>query len=408
MIPISITNCLGFALLFAAETFMMPALALAQSPEDVRQFRMICNSSDLQKEVRARAKKTGQFDEVELEIEERCPQIDLPSTPLHDTADTAPEASHSGWVYQARYSRDGRTIVSGGRDGTVRVWDALTGKPIRRIVVAKSDPSRKKEGIVRSVTFVGDGTRLAATSDENPVRLIELATGKIVASFPVAGDCCGGTIAGTMTGILFIGGHPDIVDAIDVNTGAIRYRLPGHQTEASSIAVSETAGLVATAASSDYAKPETIQKPHVYLWRLDTGEKVAEFEPAGGTRPGRLAFSRDGTQLAVFKGRAVHVYSVADRRIVQTIGPTRAAFEAAFTADGKGLITCSRHPMLWDLTTGKKLRHFGPFSDLCHSVDVSPDGRCAVTTSMGSDLRIREIATGTFYRRIGSNATTKQ
>ena len=47
------------------------------------------------------------------------------------------------------------------------------------------------------------------------------------------------------------------------------------------------------------------------------------------------------------------------------------------------------------------MRHFGPFRELCHSVDLSPDGRFAVTTSMGSDLRIWEIATGTFYRRLG-------
>lgn len=408
MIPISATNRLGGVLLFGAAIFMMSVPARAQSPDDIRQLRMICSTPALQQQVRARAQAAGQLDEAQLEIEERCPQIDLPSTPLHDTADTSPDASHSGWVYQARYSRDGRTIVSGGRDGTVRVWDAQTGKPIRRIIVAESDPSRKKDGVVRSVAFVGDGTRVAAASDKNPVRLIELATGKIVASFPVASDCCGGTIAGTTSGILFIGGHTDIVDAIDVTTGAARYRLPGHQMEASSIAVSETAGLVATAASSDYAKPETNQKPRVYLWRLNTGEKIAEFEPTGGTRPSRLAFSRDGTRLVVYMGRSVHIYSVADRRITQTLGPTLAAFEAAFTADGKGLITCSRHPILWDLASGKKLRHFGPFSDLCHSVDVSPDGRFAVTTSMGSDLRIWEIATGTFYRRLGGNAPTQR
>lgn len=408
MNPISITSRLGVALLLLAAAMVSAAPASAQSPEDVRLFRVICNDPAVQKAARARAQAAGQLEEVELEIEERCAQIDLPSAPLHDTADPSPDASHSGWIYQARYSRNGRTIVSGGRDGTVRIWDAQTGKPIRRIVVAESDPSKNKQGIVRSVTFVGDGTRVAATSDGNPVRLIELATGRIVASFPVEGDCCGGTIAGTTGGLLFIGGHADIVDAIDVNTGAVRYRLPGHQTEASSIAVSETAGLVATAASSDYAKPEANQKPRVYLWRLSTGEKVAELEPAGGTRPGRLAFSRDGAQLAVYMGRSVHIYSVADRRITRTIGPTRAAFEAAFTADGTGLITCSRHPMLWDLATGKKLRHFGPFSDLCHSVDVSPDGRFAVTTSMGSDLRIWEIATGTFYRRLGNNAPARR
>lgn len=367
---------------------------------------MICNSPDLQKEVRVRAKKAGTLEDVELELEELCAQIDLPPTPVHDTADASPAANHTNWIFDARYSRDGRTIVSAGRDGTVRVWDAETSKPIRRIPVADGDPSKdpNNKGIVRSVTFVGDGARIAATSDRNPVRLIELATGRVIASFPVASGSFGGTIAGSASGLLFIGGYTDIVDAIDVNTLAVRYRLPGHQMEASAIAVSETAGLVATAASSADARPEAELKPRIYLWRLSTGEKIAEFEPTGHPRPKGLVFSRDGAQLAVYVGHTVHVYSVADRRLTQKIGPTRAAFGAAFTADGKGLITGSRHPALWDLATGRKLRHFGPFNDLCHSIDVSPDGRFAVTTSMGTDLRIWEIATGTFHRRIGRNA----
>jgi WD40 repeat protein len=401
MISISTANRLGLALLLAV-ALLMPAPALAQSPEDIRQFRMLCKDPDLQKQVRARAQETGRLEAVELELEERCAQIDLPSTPTHDAADASPEASHAGWIFDARYSRDGRTIVSASRDGTVRLWETDTGKPIRRIVVAEDDPSGdpRKKGIVRSVTLVGDGTRAAAASDRNPVRLIELATGKIIANFPVAAGNFGGTIAGSASGLLFIGGNTDTVDAIDVNTRAVRYRLPGHQTEAPAIAVSDTAGLVATAD----AKPEAKLKPRVQLWRLSTGEKVAEFEPTGHDRPARLVFSRDGARLAVFMGNSVQVYSVADKRITQTIGPTSASFDVAFTADGKGLITCGRHPVLWDLATGKKLRHFGPFSDLCHSVDVSPDGRFAATTSMGSDLRIWEIAAGTFYRRMGRNA----
>lgn len=56
MIPIFAISRLGVALLFGA-TLLISAPASAQSPEDIRQFRMICNSPNLQKEVHARAKK---------------------------------------------------------------------------------------------------------------------------------------------------------------------------------------------------------------------------------------------------------------------------------------------------------------------------------------------------------------
>jgi WD40 repeat protein len=141
----------------------------------------------------------------------------------------------------------------------------------------------------------------------------------------------------------------------------------------------------------------------VYLWRLSTGDKIGSFAPEGSSSIGVLAFSRDGAQLAVVRGGNVHIWSVADKRVTSTLKfpSTSTPFDVAFTADGAGLITCTTHPILWDIATAKRVRHFGPFMDLSHSVDVSPDGRFAVTTAMNSDLRIWEIATGTFYRRIG-------
>ena len=38
-----------------------------------------------------------------------------------------------GDVYSAAYSPDGSRLVTGGGDGTIRVWDAATGKELRRI-----------------------------------------------------------------------------------------------------------------------------------------------------------------------------------------------------------------------------------------------------------------------------------
>ena len=41
---------------------------------------------------------------------------------------------HSGDVTSVAYSPDGKHIVSGSRDGTVKIWDAQSGEEVRVVV----------------------------------------------------------------------------------------------------------------------------------------------------------------------------------------------------------------------------------------------------------------------------------
>ena len=41
---------------------------------------------------------------------------------------------HSGWVLSVAYSPDGKHIVSGSRDNTVKIWDAQSGEEVRVVV----------------------------------------------------------------------------------------------------------------------------------------------------------------------------------------------------------------------------------------------------------------------------------
>ncbi|RME33147.1 MAG: serine/threonine protein kinase, partial [Thermoflexia bacterium] len=77
---------------------------------------------------------------------------------------------HTGPVYAVAVSPDGRFIVSGSWDHTVRVWEAETGNLLRSL-----------EGHTDRVTAVAvspDGLTLLSASDDRTLRAWDLESGR--------------------------------------------------------------------------------------------------------------------------------------------------------------------------------------------------------------------------------------
>jgi hypothetical protein len=91
----------------------------------------------------------------------------------HSGRELAVLKGHKGWVWSVGWSPDGARLVSGGDDGTVRLWEAQSG---RALAVLKGH-----KGWVWSVGWSPDGTYLVSGGQDGTVRLWEAQTGRALA-----------------------------------------------------------------------------------------------------------------------------------------------------------------------------------------------------------------------------------
>ena len=80
---------------------------------------------------------------------------------------------HTESVSSVAFSHDGKRVVSGSDDGTVRLWDAETGEAI-------GEPFQSHDGPVSSVAFSHDSKRVVSGSSDGTVRVWDAETGEAI------------------------------------------------------------------------------------------------------------------------------------------------------------------------------------------------------------------------------------
>jgi WD40 repeat protein len=190
-----------------------------------------------------------------------------------------------GDTYRAlSFSPDGRTLVLGGEDGSIRLWDVPSMK--ERMVLHGGHT-----GMVRSLAISPDGKLLVSAGHDGRVVLWDpvhgtemrvLVTGSPGPIRSVVLSPDGQTVG---VGVNFWNAE-DVV-LLDVQTGAIRTRLPGHRLGVNAIAYSPDGRTLAIAGGDRSLR----------IWDLSTKQRVAMLKDGVGWVKS-VAFSPDGAYLA--------------------------------------------------------------------------------------------------------------
>ncbi|MGH9845573.1 MAG: WD40 repeat domain-containing protein, partial [Blastocatellia bacterium] len=245
-----------------------------------------------------------------------------------------PSPAHVGLVSDLAVTPDGKLLISGSADNTVKLWSMPEG---RWLATLPAHPDN-----VKDLAVTPDGS-LLITACADTLRLWSLPEGRLLTAMDEHTDAVN-TMAITPDGrTLISGGDDKTIRFWSLPEGRLLATLEGHNTPVQYLAVAPNGKVLVSGG----------KESRLRLWSLPERRLLTRLSGSYNA----CAITPDSRAMAVFGSSDIELRSLEDGRLLSTVKAGYGVQSLAVSPDGKLLVAAFRDNLrLWSLPEGTLLR----------------------------------------------------
>jgi WD40 repeat protein len=312
-------------------------------------------------------------------------------------------------IHALAFTPDGKEVLIGGPDWTIRRWDPTTGKPLGTITL--TPPANIYLDLsYRRVRPYPDGKRAHATAGLYTAvpAVYDLKTGTRLYSLPFSGDSIpcrdGELLLSIPKGTLWGAKDPQPVTVRDAATGdkITDLEMPGGNVYfAGRTPDRRTLVTLVSAQRPDDPKPRFV----VTRWDLATGQRLHEVTEPGSGQSFGLTLSPDGkTALLTDREGKLRALDLTTGKVTRRFDTGRLAIHGgpAVSPDGKLVAVGLWDPgevgwggrfdiPVFEIASGEVVRTFTGHAGLIGALAFSPDGKTLASGSYDTTVLLWDL-----------------